>query len=440
MSNKNLITKLLAFILCISISAICEDVIYLKNGGKLRGEIVKTTKTGVWINVGFGEMEVDSSEIARIKRGDKAEQDEWGEEEPKAEPEVEPKEEPKVAPKLEPKVAPKLELKVAPKIVPKVAPKIVPKVAPKIVPKVAPKIVPKVEPKIEPMVEPEVKPKKEPKMEPKVEQKEEPKRRARRRLKRDQVKKQAERKYNMKQNTSFHYLSAKKGIFVIGEAKVNQDLLKASAIPKEKYSNIPESTEIGIYYPKQLSPGKKCPLFLAMGPGVDIGISEINSYVQFADKLGFIVAAPELPPNTDIEEARFYYLLHIIEYLREAGVIADKQVWIGGMSGGGQWALQLGAYGGGIFNGIISIGRIEDFTIIVDSELQNKSVLDVPICLLNKQNKNVTDSGNEQYKKTIASIKSLGFTRIKVMEYGGENIIPSKEVFEAFNWLRSNAQ
>jgi hypothetical protein len=26
------------------------------------------------------------------------------------------------------------------------------------------------------------------------------------------------------------------------------------------------------------------------------------------------------------------------------------------------------------------------------------------------------------------------------MEYGGENIIPSKEVFEAFNWLRSNTQ
>lgn len=424
MSNKNLITKLLAFILCISISSICEDVIYLKNGGKLRGEIVKTTKTGVWINLGFGEMEIDSSEIIRIKRGDKAEQDEWGEEEPKAEPEVAPKEEPKVAPKEEPKVAPKIE--------PKVTPKIVPKVAPKIVPKVTPEIVPKVEPKIEPMVDPKV--------EPKVEQKEEPKRRARRRSKRDQEKRQVERIYNMKQNTSFYYLSAKKGIFVIGKAKVNQELLKASAIPKEKYSNIPESTEIGIYYPKQASPGKKCPLFLAMGPGVDIGISEINSYVQFADKLGFIVAAPELPPNADIEEARFYYLLHIIEYLREAGVIADKQVWIGGMSGGGQWALQLGAYGGGIFNGILSIGRIEDFTIIVDDEFKNKPVLDIPICLLNKQNKNVTDSGNEQYKKTIASIKSLGFTRIKVMEYGGENIIPSKEVFEAFNWLRSNAQ
>ena len=85
MNNRNLITKLLCFILCISISSLCEDVICLKNGGKLRGTIVKETKTGVVIDVGFGEMDVDTSEIDRIQWADKAEKDIWGEEALKAE-------------------------------------------------------------------------------------------------------------------------------------------------------------------------------------------------------------------------------------------------------------------------------------------------------------------------------------------------------------------
>ena len=69
--------------------------------------------------------------------------------------------------------------------------------------------------------------------------------------------------------------------------------MAASTIPKNKFGNIPKNIEIGIYYPEYFSKVKKYPLLIAMGPGVEIGISEINSYVQFADELGFIIAAPE---------------------------------------------------------------------------------------------------------------------------------------------------
>ena len=83
-----------------------------------------------------------------------------------------------------------------------------------------------------------------------------------------------------------------------------------------------------------------------MGPGMDVGITEINSYVQFANDLDIIIAAPELPPEADKKESRYYYVMHIIEYFKEEGIVEGKPVWIGGILKGAKWALQLGALGG----------------------------------------------------------------------------------------------
>ena len=92
----------------------------------------------------------------------------------------------------------------------------------------------------------------------------------------------------------------KKGKLNIHKVTLDKNVLRESNIPSEKFKNIPLKARIGIYFPKNYNPENTWPLFIAMQTGMGGGISAIPSYSKFADKLGFIVAAPELPGKLDI--------------------------------------------------------------------------------------------------------------------------------------------
>lgn len=413
LNYKNILTKLMCCILCLYISSICEDVIHLKHGGRLKGEIVKATKANVLINFGFGDMEVDSSEIAKIVWGDRIGRESLIRNWEGNKVITEQKNESVFESKFEPEIKQNFEVVTEPKAEPKV------------------------ELKIDPLAEPKIEIQEKPKVESKVDSLVETKGESKERFNGELLTEKMIRKYNMKKSTSFPGMAAKGGIFAIGEATRNQDLLEASGISKNAYPTIPKSAPIGVYYPRQFTVGKKYPLLLVMGPGLDIGITEINSYVQFSNDQNIILAAPELPAEEDSKESRFYYTAHLIEYFTEEGIIDGKCVWIGGISKGAQWALQLGALGGDLFKGVIAIGGSEDFSVILDGELHNRTLLGVPICLLNRKGVEAKKSDEVLVNKTIASFINKGFSNLKVIEYTGQEAIPTKETTEAFGWLRS---
>ena len=228
-----------------------------------------------------------------------------------------------------------------------------------------------------------------------------------------------------------------KGKLNIHKVTLDKKVLRESNIPSEKFKNIPLNARIGIYFPKNFSPENSWPLFIAMQTGAGGGISAISNYSKFADKLGFIVAAPELPGKADIEESRYYYILHIIDYLNKQRVIRRTQIWIGGFSGGAKWALHLGAYGGDIFSGILAIGCNHDFASLGYKELNNNSALYVPIYLLNGTQDKIAGTIHGNYKNMIESLKKTGFSRVKVEQYKGGHVIPQKETVEAFMWLKN---
>jgi glutaredoxin len=57
-------------------SNIFSDIIHLKDGGKVEGIIVNETSEKIVVSVSVGEMEFDTSEVAKIERSDKNERKE----------------------------------------------------------------------------------------------------------------------------------------------------------------------------------------------------------------------------------------------------------------------------------------------------------------------------------------------------------------------------
>jgi predicted esterase len=194
---------------------------------------------------------------------------------------------------------------------------------------------------------------------------------------------------------------------------------------------------VAIYYPKNFTPAKKWPLFIAMAPGAGAGVRALFNYREFADNVGFLIAAPELPVEQDIEDARYYYALLAINKLNSSGYIRNQPVWIGGFSGGGKWALQLGAYGGDIFSGILAIGCNEDYATLGLKEYKNNRALDILIYLLNGTEDEVAGTKRSDYPEMINSIKNSGFRNVTVETYPGAHSIPYKETLQAFNYLKS---
>jgi clan AA aspartic protease (TIGR02281 family) len=70
------IAKIIVLILSLSCFALFPlnfaDVVHLKNGKQIEGLIVSKDSAGLWVDVGFGTMKLDKSQISRIERADSA--------------------------------------------------------------------------------------------------------------------------------------------------------------------------------------------------------------------------------------------------------------------------------------------------------------------------------------------------------------------------------
>lgn len=165
------------------------------------------------------------------------------------------------------------------------------------------------------------------------------------------------------------------------------------------------------------------------------GNRAIGAYQRFADEIGFVVAAVDLPGAQDITEARYYYILHIVEGLRRAGTLGTQPVWIGGLSGGAKWAMHLGALGGDRFSGVLAIASNDDFATVGYQEYGNRTALQMPICLLNGTQDGVAGVNVEWYEPMCRSLKTTGFSNVMRREYDGGHSIPYAETVEAFRWL-----
>lgn len=375
--------KAISFLLCIGINIALGDIIHLKTGGRVEGKITNRTETQIIVDVGFGEMEVDTSEIGRI---------EWTDSDVRAE--IEKGWKSITGPKEQ----------------------------------VGLDTISNTNSKNEPTVI----------NKPKNDQPENHLRKdttTAEQMEKASVKTDRKIKQGSKPSISFQTSFAKPGTFAIGIANRNREILKKSGIEPGKSGNIPASVEIGIYYPTKFSLHKRWPLFIAMGPGIETGIAEINAYVKYADKLGFIVAAPELPAELDNEESRFYYTFHIIEYLKDEGHISGKPILIGGFNGGAQWALQIGAYGGDLFDGIVAIGCNNDGATIGYDKMKNETALQVPIYLLNGTKDKEAGTKSESYLTLVESIKKTGFAHVKEVPYKGGHSIPQKETSETLKLI-----
>ncbi len=66
---KTLMTLLATLIFCGQ--AAHADTVYLKNGRKMSGYIVRQNDEGLWINVGAGELGFKTAQIERVEKSDK---------------------------------------------------------------------------------------------------------------------------------------------------------------------------------------------------------------------------------------------------------------------------------------------------------------------------------------------------------------------------------
>jgi hypothetical protein len=229
-----------------------------------------------------------------------------------------------------------------------------------------------------------------------------------------------------------------KGRFSTGFISFDESVFKNSNIPSEKIKDIPGKAKIGVYYPKNFTLDKKWPLFIAMQPGEGNGISAIYGYIQMADQEGFIIAAPEITVNQDNEISRYYYVLSIIGLFKNEDFLRSSEIWIGGFSGGAKWALQIGAYGGDLFDGILAIGCNEDLATLGYKELKNESCLYVPIYFLNGNKDEIAGPHLPYYKKMIESVKATGFKNITTEVYEGGHYLPLKKTSRAFEWFENH--
>lgn len=320
------------------------DVIYLKNGGRLEGTVIKKTDSKVIVDLGFGETDIDLSEIDRIK---------WSKS-----GKVESLEKKAPSPTMaSPKVA---------------------------------KSVPSL---------------------------------------------------HIKETILFHGPPGNKaGTFCIGEARRDSLLFVKTTLAPKKFTSVPLKADVGVYYPMSFKTGKKWPLLIVMGPGIDMGIGEINAYVPLAEQLGMVVAACELVPELDTEEGRFYYIYNLIEYLKFDAIIDEKALWIAGLSGGGQWAMQLGVLGGTLFSGIIAINCNYDCASIGYADKKDPTYLSIPMVLINSTQDKTANPTTSEYKSMLTSLKSTGFKRVKSVQYTSSAPIPMAETEKAFRWFISLQQ
>ena len=370
-------------LLCVVVINTSGDIIHLKTGGRVEGKIITRTETQIIVDVGFGEMEVDTSEIARIEWDDSDKQAEiekgWKSFDQAMEPQKKDTAEPVV--KKETAATSSKDKSIAGAASAK---------------------------------------------KDTVPESGKTKRTAASPVKKEQ---------GIRQSISFQTSFARAGTFAVGLASRNKKILDKSGIAKEKIATIPEQVEIGIYYPTMFTLDKRWPLFIAMGPGIETGIAEINAYVKYADKLGFIVAAPELPPESDNEISRYYYTLHLIEYLKEEGHINGKPVLIGGFDDGARWALHVGTSSGNLYSGILAIGCKEDGASPGYTQMPHDDALHVPIYLLSGTKDKEAGPESKSYSNMIESIKKTGFSQIKEVSHTGGHVIPVKETTEAFKQL-----
>lgn len=112
-------------------------------------------------------------------------------------------------------------------------------------------------------------------------------------------------------------LKLKGGAVNYFKVTIRDDLVRKSNIPAEKVGGIPARAMIGIYCPAGFSMSKTYPLLIAMEPGEGNGLAALKTYYQCGNDVGLIVAASQVQPQEDNKEARYYYTLHIIEFLRE---------------------------------------------------------------------------------------------------------------------------
>jgi predicted esterase len=220
------------------------------------------------------------------------------------------------------------------------------------------------------------------------------------------------------------------------DAAVDKTLLASSGLSGVRLERVPATATIGVYYPESYKPGMAMPVLFAMSPGAGSGISGVNTFIRFAEKLGFIIAAVQIPEAQDVEEARYYYMLHAIDFFRKQGILLHQPAWIGGVSGGAKWALQLGAWGGSRFDGIIAIDCNEDFATLGFLQLKDRSALDIPICLINGSSDELAGIGRGDYMQMIWTMKQTGFKPVKIFVFDGGHTIPEQETIEAFEWLK----
>jgi predicted esterase len=216
----------------------------------------------------------------------------------------------------------------------------------------------------------------------------------------------------------------------------NKTVLASSGLSNERIKKVPDSAILGIYFPSGYRQGSAVPFFFAMCPGTGDGISTIPAYMRFADELHFAIAAFNFPPEQDIEEARFYYILHTIYVFRKSGVLRSQPVWVGGFSGGAKWSLHLGAWGGDRFDGILAAGCNEDFATLGFRQMYNPKALNVPIVMLNGTVDETAGTNDWNYYPMLWTMKKTGFTNVHVIVYDGGHGLPYQETLEAFIWLK----
>jgi predicted esterase len=218
-------------------------------------------------------------------------------------------------------------------------------------------------------------------------------------------------------------------------------VLRRSNIPAKKADAVPSRAVVGIYCPAGYVASKTYPLFIAMRPGAGNNIAAINDYYVFGNDLGIIIAAPQVRPKEDEEaEGRYYYTLQTIDVLRQNHIIGGEPVVIGGFSGGGKWALHIGAYGGDIFAGILAIGCNEDFATVGYREYGNQSALRVPVYLLNGTSDDIAGTGRADYDGMLSSLQATGFTKVTAVSYKGGHTVPYRETIDALKQLVGKAR
>jgi predicted esterase len=216
----------------------------------------------------------------------------------------------------------------------------------------------------------------------------------------------------------------------------NKTVLASIGLSREQIKRVPDSATMGLYFPSGYRDGSSIPIFFVMPTDGESGIPIISSYVLFADKLHFAVAGFEFPAESDMEEARYYYCLHVIYLFRKNGIIRNQPVWIGGFSGGGLWSLHMCAWGGDRFNGVLAAGCNQDFASVGFCQMKNQKAFDVPIAMLNGTADEIAGTDHWNYYHILWTMKNTGFKNIKIFVYDGGHSLPYQETLDAFVWLK----